>query len=315
MNDTEIAPTDPRAGARRRPPRRSITSSSATPGALRDVSDTALWVAIYRAIESERPDALFRDPFARSMAGARGAEIVETLALGRSMAWSMVVRTAVMDEIVLRCVANGASTVLNLGAGLDARAFRLPLPSSLRWIDVDLPDMVAHRRRWLKDAIPACRHVHLEADISDEQACADLLRSVQKDAGPLLVVTEGLLVYLAPEEVSGLARRLHAGSTSGWWLTDLITPWLLRSSESFWLKHLAAGDARFRFAPADPAAFFEPLGWVQTEFRSTWDESQKLGRPAPIAPLWNAFGQSLMPMAHEALRTMSGMVLFERRDS
>ena len=39
-------------------------------GGLRNISDTAHWVAFYRALESERPDALFRDPFARPLAGA-----------------------------------------------------------------------------------------------------------------------------------------------------------------------------------------------------------------------------------------------------
>jgi O-methyltransferase involved in polyketide biosynthesis len=44
---------------------------------LRNISDTAHWVAFYRALESERPDALFRDPFARRLAGERGARITE----------------------------------------------------------------------------------------------------------------------------------------------------------------------------------------------------------------------------------------------
>ena len=64
---------------------------------LRHVSDTALWVAMYRAFESERPDALFRDPYARRLAGERGDAIVRTLPRGRSLAWPMVVRTAAMD--------------------------------------------------------------------------------------------------------------------------------------------------------------------------------------------------------------------------
>src|SRR4030095_11149477 len=46
-------------------------------GGLRNISDTAHWVAFYRALESERPDALFRDPFARRLAGERGARITE----------------------------------------------------------------------------------------------------------------------------------------------------------------------------------------------------------------------------------------------
>lgn len=47
---------------------------------VRDVSDTALWVAVYRARETERPDALFRDPYARRLAGARGEQIARAAA-------------------------------------------------------------------------------------------------------------------------------------------------------------------------------------------------------------------------------------------
>ncbi len=110
---------------------RGLAASSGEPS-IRDVSDTALWVAVYRAMETERPDALFRDPFARRMAGARGKMIAASIPFRHAMAWSIIVRTAVIDEVILRCVAQGVRSVLNLGAGLDTRAFRLPLPPSLR---------------------------------------------------------------------------------------------------------------------------------------------------------------------------------------
>jgi hypothetical protein len=74
-------------------------------------------VAIYRAIESERRDAIFRDPYARRLGGERGEAIVRSMPGGEHSAWPMIVRTAVMDEIVRRCVRAGAKTVLNLAAG------------------------------------------------------------------------------------------------------------------------------------------------------------------------------------------------------
>jgi len=135
---------------------------------IRHISDTALWVAMYRAFESERADALFRDPYARRMAGERGEEIVNTVRRGRAMAWPMIVRTAVMDEIIMRSASQGARTVINLAAGLDTRAYRLALPPALRWFDVDLPGIVAYRREHLADAKPVCLHEDLEADVSEE---------------------------------------------------------------------------------------------------------------------------------------------------
>ena len=42
---------------------------------VRNISDTAMWAAAYRARETERPGALFRDPFAKRLAGPRGEQI------------------------------------------------------------------------------------------------------------------------------------------------------------------------------------------------------------------------------------------------
>src|SRR3954471_23306690 len=113
---------------------------------LSNISDTARWVAMYRAMESDRKDAIFRDPLARHLAGERGAEILRAMPKGRAYAWPMIVRTALFDEIVLRVIEReGVDTVLNLAAGLDARPYRLPLPRRLKWIDVDLPAMIDYK--------------------------------------------------------------------------------------------------------------------------------------------------------------------------
>jgi methyltransferase (TIGR00027 family) len=238
---------------------------------IRDVSDTARWVAVYRAEESERPDALFSDRHARRLAGERGEAIVDSLPFGRTMAWSIVVRTVLMDEIILRCVARGARTVVNLGAGLDTRAFRLDLPRSLRWIDVDLPGIVAYRQECLGGAAASCRHEHLSADLGDIDARARVLATARDPAcGPLLVVSEGLLVYLAPDSVAQLATQLHGEPAARWWVTDLITPVLQGTMGTVWHAQLADADAPFRFAPLDSRGFFGPLGWKEAEFDSRW---------------------------------------------
>src|SRR5262245_27077063 len=96
------------------------------------VADTALWVATYRARETERPDALFRDPLAGVLAGERGKKIAQALAHSEIMYWVMVLRTVAIDDLVTKAISLGVDTVLNLGAGLDTRPYRMNLPPSLR---------------------------------------------------------------------------------------------------------------------------------------------------------------------------------------
>ena len=277
---------------------------------IRNVSDTALWVAVYRAMETERSDAIFHDPHARRLAGERGQAIVDAMPRGKSMSWPMVVRTAVMDEIVMRCVQQGARTVLNLAAGLDARPYRLPLPASLRWLHVDLPDMVDYFRERMAGETPRCELEFVTADLRDAAIRREVFASASAH-GPMLVITEGLLIYLERDQVADLARDLHDVAKARWWLTDLASPLLLKFLEKQWQPRLRQGNAPFRFGPAEGTAFFEPHGWREAEFRSTWDESKRLNRTMPGAWLWTLLSKFQSAHRREAGRRMSGIVLLE----
>jgi methyltransferase (TIGR00027 family) len=274
------------------------------------VSDTALWVAIYRAMESERPDAIFRDPHARRLAGGRGQAIVDAMPSGKRMAWPMIVRTAVMDEIILRCVGQGATTVLNLAAGLDTRAYRLKLPPQLLWYHVDFPDMIAYVRERMAGETACCRLEYEPADLTQRADRDRIFAKAGAGGGPALVITEGLLVYLTRDTVAELAVELHRQPAIRWWLTDLASPRLMQMLKR-WRSKLEQGNAPMQFAPAEGTAFFGPHGWRETEFRSTWTESLRLKRSVPGAGFWNLLGTLRGPKARDEAIRMSGTVLFE----
>lgn len=276
------------------------------------VSDTAHWVAVYRAMESERPDALFRDPYARRLAGPRGAAIVQAMPRGRQWAWPMIVRTAVMDEILLRAIArDGVRTVVNLAAGLDARPYRLELPRSLRWIDVDLPAIQRYKRDVLAGEMPRCALEWLPADLADAAQRRAVLQQVAAGPGPALAITEGLLIYLERDQVTALARDLGDCAPLSWWLMDLANPRLLKLMDRTWGRSVRQG-APFRFAPPEGTAFFEPTGWREAEFRSMWEESLRLKRSMPLAGFWNLVGRLYPKKTREETRRMSGIVLLRK---
>ncbi len=278
---------------------------------IRSVSDTALWVAMYRAAETERPDPIFRDPFARRLAGERGAEIVRSVSRRMTMDWPIVVRTAVMDELVLRCVQEGCMAVLNLAAGLDARPWRLALPKALWWIDADMPEMVAYKQRQMAGDTPVCQYEAVGIDLTDAAARRELFAQAAVH-GPVLVITEGLLVYLDADAVASLARDLHQQEAMRWWLTDLASPPLLKLLNRRLGAQLQAGNAPMRFGPAESTAFFAPFGWREIDYRSTWEESLRLKRTARMAWLWNLLGKFGSSRKREQFRRFSGIVRMER---
>lgn len=278
------------------------------------ISDTARWVAVYRAMESERPDALFHDPYARRLAGEKGESIVRTMRRGRSSAWAMIVRTKAFDELILDMVArHDVDLVVNLAAGLDARPWRLPLPPTLRWADVDFDDILAYKRDVIGDAAPACRYETIPADLTTAEARRALVSRLGADARTALVVTEGLLIYLTAEQVAALASDLHTAPSFHWWLIDLASPRLLRIMERYWGHDVQRGNAPFRFGPAEGTEFFRPYGWREVEFRSTMEEARRLDREMPGMWFWRLL--SKLPASakrREEMRRMSSFVMLER---
>ena len=279
---------------------------------LRNVSDTALWVAQYRVMETERPDAIFRDPLAKILVGSRGEEIVRNMRVG-DFAWPMIVRTAVMDEIISRSIRDeGVDCVLNLAAGLDTRPYRLPVPRALRWIEVDLPEILAFKTEKLAGETPVCRLERAAVDLTDAAARRALFSRAAEGSRSVLTVTEGLLAYLTPEQVQEIARDLHAPDPMKLWLIDIASPRLKKMLDRRVGKHVSAANAPFRFAPAEGTAFFEPAGWKEREFRSTIEEAFRLHRTMKMAWIFRILGSLQSAAKKEEIRRMGGMVLLDR---
>src|SRR5689334_19546025 len=216
---------------------------------IENVSDTARWVAVYRAMETSRPDALFQDPFAARLAGEKGEAIVDSMKRGRQMAWAMIVRTAVFDEIIQAQVAAGADQIVNLAAGLDARPWRMQLPPDLRWIDVDLPGILDYKLETMRDEKPVCRYEAVRADLREATVRRELFDRLGAQSRRTLVVTEGLLIYLTSEQVAALATDLHRPQSFHSWLIDLAHPRLLVMMKRMWGK--TGAKAPFLFAPQE----------------------------------------------------------------
>lgn len=281
---------------------------------IEHISDTARWVAVYRAMETERPDALFRDRWARRLAGERGEQIVRNLPRGRSSAWAMIVRTAVFDELIQRLVEReGVDLVLNLAAGLDTRPYRLPLPAALRWVDVDLPALLAYKGEVLAEDRPVCRYEAVPLDLTDLDARRALFARLGQEGRRVLVIAEGLLVYLSPEQVGQLANDLHAQPSFRWWLIDLASPFVLRwMQRSYGATVRAEGVAPMQFGPAEGADFFRPYGWRAAEYRSFVQEARRLKREMRFMWLWRFLNRFAPPARREEFRRASGAALLAR---
>jgi methyltransferase (TIGR00027 family) len=275
---------------------------------IRNISDTARWVAEYRARESERPDAVFRDPFARRLAGERGRQIMDSLPANATHSWAYVARTYLFDQFIAEQVAGGADLVLNLAAGLDARPYRMALPPTLQWVEVDLPELLDYKSDVLANETPACRLERIPLDLSDRHARSALFQDLQRRATRIMVVCEGLLAYLTPEAVGQLADDLAACSAVRSWAIDLTSPGLLAMIKKQVGNRLAEANAPLQFAPQEGPAFFEPHGWRAVDVRSILKAGARLKRVPLLLKL-----MSLLPERQPAgSRPWSGICLLTR---
>lgn len=245
---------------------------------VRSVADTARWVAYFRALENERPDALFRDPFAKSLAGHRGFQIANTLPDGNKHEWAWVARTYLFDQFVGKVVREGSDTVINLAAGLDARPYRMDLPSDLVWIEVDFPEIVSYKEDILSAYSPKCRLERISLDLADASARRQLFRRVNDDRSKVAVMAEGLLIYLTDREVASLAIDLAECSHFSRWIVDLTSPGQLKYMQRNTGKQLEEAGAALKFGPVEGEHYFAPYGWKPSVVESMLRTAVKFKR-------------------------------------
>jgi methyltransferase (TIGR00027 family) len=244
---------------------------------IHNISDTARWAAVYRARETERPDALFRDPFARRLAGERGEEIANAIEFSNQNTWSWIARTYLFDHFITQEIAGGCDLVINLAAGLDARPYRMNLPSSLPWIEIDLPGILDYKEEILRDDQPVCALERVRLDLSDVDARRKVFAEIGNRGGRAVIITEGLIVYFTADEVSALAQDLVAPASFQRWVTELCSPGLLKLLKEKMGTQM--GDsAVLRFAPPEGPRFFSAYGWKPLEVRSFMKTAAKLNR-------------------------------------
>ena len=251
---------------------------------IQDVTDTALWVAAYRAEETARKDALFKDHFATLLVGDLGAKLATRTQGSRYTAWSVVIRTFIIDDFIQNLIAQGIDTVINLGAGLDTRPYRLNLPKSLRWVEVDFPKIINLKNEKLKNEIPLCSLERLSLDLSDELLRDQFLKNISLESKNVLILTEGVIPYLSNEEAASLASALKSFDNFNYWITEYYSPEILeflRTPKR--LKQMK--NAPFLFYPENWFDFFQNIGWNHIETKYFGIESDKIGRTPPT-PGW-----------------------------
>jgi O-methyltransferase involved in polyketide biosynthesis len=211
--------------------------------------ETMLMTLYGRALQSQWEHPILRDPWAeeavrhidydfRKLYGYRGVFGHLVSGLGCTI---IATRASTFDRETTRYLADHPeATVLHLGCGLDSRVFRVDPPASVTWFDVDYPDVIGVRRQ----LFPERPNYHLVGLPLED------MRWLNEVAGgrPVLVVAEGVLMYLSEANVKALLNAVTGHFPSGQLVFDALHPWVVRRTGS----NVGGTGASYRWGLDEP---------------------------------------------------------------
>jgi len=272
---------------------------------IHHVTDTALMVAAARAIETSREGALINDPFAARLAGERGL----ALASARGGEWMRIgvsIRTHFIDEVVGDALAaDGINTVVNFGAGLDTRPWRMDLPGTLRWIEIDFESILNYKLEILANETPNCAHMPLSADLTRAGDRERVYAAIGRE--PALMITEGLLMYLPADAVRALAAEAPTDTGIRWWLFDIASAALMRVAHSQGLDQIGKVRPQDHLTGNEIADAAAQTGW-RLRRRLTYMSEMARVMAHAIAPMPEISAPTSAPPADDP----SGVYLYAR---
>jgi methyltransferase (TIGR00027 family) len=217
----------------------------------------------------------------------------------------------IIDRFLQRLIADGVDAVINLGAGLDARPYRMDLPASLEWIEVDHPNIIDHKAAVLKREKPKCKLTRMKVDLADDDSRKAFFAHAAPGAKKVVVLTEGVVPYLSLDQVKGLAGDMAPQKRIACWIVEYfhptVYPYLRRT-----VRTMKMEKAPFRFYPDDWYGFFRGLGWVEKETRYAGEIAQEFKRLPPMPPLMRLVLRVLPKKMRPPMPRTSGFVVLQR---
>lgn len=261
------------------------------------IGKTALWIAYERALESSKPEGerLFNDTVAKHITGC-GKRLSEAMGCGMKsffdpkgdighgynghISWTAV-RTRLINDYVTKWLdsTKGKKQVLNLGAGLDTRAFWFEsLKSADCYIEVDTKPITDLKNKNFdklkkegKLPTPFCERKVIAMDFSKERT-KDLSNYGVNKTIPICWILEGLVMYLTKEDNTKLLQDLSELSCSGSYAI---------------INFLASREAS---APAHLNDIMKSQGWVEEKTTFFGDKDLNYGRYPQGKPASESFG-------------------------
>ncbi len=280
------------------------------------ISDTAFLSAYYRSQETTQSQPLFYDPYALMLADAKGRKLHHYVdGNNQTPVWANAVRTYLIDSLILETLKkNPIDTIVNLGCGLDSRPYRLDLPPHLRWIEVDLSEVISYKQKTLHNYSPKCHLSQIAVDLSDASKRHTLFSQINQESKNILILTEAILPFLEEVSNQSLANDLKSFKHFCFWIMDIHSPLSKKLMPKQSQARLSEGNGDLKFAPATGTRFYRDFGWKEKEYSSILSEGGSLHRLPTGTAILNRILTFLPKSIYLRLNRVYGVALLERTE-
>lgn len=174
---------------------------------LSGVPETMLIPMYARAIESQKRNPAFSDPYAIEMISKLDYDFSK-FDKGKMSLWGCAARTIILDREVKAFIKEHPHcTCINLGCGLDTRFHRVD-NGAIQWYNVDFQSIADLRIQLLPT-------VQRETMIIGSALESDWISKIAQNSETLIIM-EGLIMYFTVEEIKslmGMVREAYPGCT------------------------------------------------------------------------------------------------------
>lgn len=201
------------------------------------VPETMIQTLYARAKETQKPNAKIRDEIAVEIVGKMDYDFSKADA-DKMMSSGVIARTIVLDQMVGEYLDNHPnSIVVNIACGMDTRCYRMQ-GKYVRWYNVDLPETMDIRRRFLTESGPVYQ-------IAKSAMDASYIDDITYDGENVLVVIEGLSMYLQEGDIKQIFAIIENAFPKATVMIETMSPFVAHHVKE---KSIEGSNAKFSWS-------------------------------------------------------------------
>lgn len=240
---------------------------------MKPVSKTAYYTAGIRMQDAESKKSICGDSYAKIFMDEEGLRTFDQFRRFHRPNMSNLQRHRIIDDYLRNELnTNSDIHIFLIGAGFDSRAYRL---EGGTWIEVDEPQIINYKERCL----PATKCKNMLTRVPIDFAVDSLQEKLAlfKRNQPVIVVIEGVFMYLEEEAIHKLLRTLQALFPDHSLICDLMSKKFFEKYGRSIHKVIQGMGASFKFTVDRPELFFQDKGYYLKEKISIIDRAIRSG--------------------------------------